>query len=409
MRMRLPPIAARVAAFGSCCRVQLRRFQRAGEVVTRNLSERQRVVGERITAVELDRAQRRRSGAIDRRRRVVRAGRSRLRIPSDTAATASPNRRRWCRGARDRLWRVLPLGRERLQRVQIAQAAIVGVERLLRALRAADGLRIADCAERLRDHGGHFVRDARLDIEEITRRQSVLVAVRPNLARGSGLRETRGGSDDVAGARHRARQDVVRRHFLDVQQAAVRRRRHGVALEGVRVEPAAQIHEDLFGEPVCEVIELGIAHVLERLHQHASGPARGRRPQAIAGAPHERPESHDDDYGDHHDAPLRERFFARRHPGGRPGLSRLADPRVTELRRVAAALEIDAHAVAGTVGRVIFGEPLPQAAGLDPHVGIGVGIEVRRLAKHLGRDRVALEPVAAPRERLLHDESQEAG
>jgi hypothetical protein len=56
---------------------------------------------------------------------------------------------------------------------------------------------------------------------------------------------------------------------------------------------------------------------------------------------------------------------------------------------------------------VILDEPPPEPAGFDTHEWIRLRVERLGLAEHFDRNRVALQTIAATRERLLDDEPQE--
>ena len=74
---------------------------------------------------------------------------------------------------------------------------------------------------------------------------------------------------------------------------------------------------------------------------------------------------------------------------------------------VGALRHVDDDGIGQAGDQVIVLEGAAEPARLDPHHRIALGVEVRIALEHLGSDRVGLDPVPAPGERLLDDVAQE--
>ena len=78
-----------------------------------------------------------------------------------------------------------------------------------------------------------------------------------------------------------------------------------------------------------------------------------------------------------------------------------------EMRDVATLRDGDPHRVVAAGIDVVAVEVAAQPPRLEPHDRVGAGIEAVVAAEDLGRDREALQPVGAARERLVDQETQQ--
>ena len=77
-----------------------------------------------------------------------------------------------------------------------------------------------------------------------------------------------------------------------------------------------------------------------------------------------------------------------------------------ERRNVAAARQLDEHRIAAAQREVVVFEPAAQAARLDAHRRIDLGVERSPATEHVGRERVLLQAMGSPLQGLLHQEAQ---
>ena len=78
-----------------------------------------------------------------------------------------------------------------------------------------------------------------------------------------------------------------------------------------------------------------------------------------------------------------------------------------DVRRIAALGQLDANGVAPAVGVIVLAELLAQARGLDAHDWVDDWVERLRSIEDFEREVVALEPLAAPCQRLVNEVLQE--
>ncbi len=116
-----------------------------------------------------------------------------------------------------------------------------------------------------------------------------------------------------------------------------------------------------------------------------------------------------DDAAEHRAAQQQPALRAPHLRRARRGSGRGSDGRRGERRRVAVLRQRDADRVDAALAVVVLDQAAAQPSGLHAHERIGLGVELGRLAEHLDRDRIALEPIRAAREGLLDDEPQELG
>ena len=77
-------------------------------------------------------------------------------------------------------------------------------------------------------------------------------------------------------------------------------------------------------------------------------------------------------------------------------------------RCVCALREVDANGIALAVGSVIFPKLLTQAGGLDPHEGIGDGVERLGTLENFQSDVVGLQPLTSPSKSFIDEVLQES-
>ncbi len=77
------------------------------------------------------------------------------------------------------------------------------------------------------------------------------------------------------------------------------------------------------------------------------------------------------------------------------------------MRRIAALGQLDANGVAPAVGVIVLAKLLAQARGLDAHDWVDDWVERLRSIEDFECEVVALEPLAAPCQRLVNEVLQE--
>ena len=76
--------------------------------------------------------------------------------------------------------------------------------------------------------------------------------------------------------------------------------------------------------------------------------------------------------------------------------------------RVSALGNLDPDGIVASGGQIIMLERAPQSPGFEAHHGIGLRIEAVVAIEDLGRDRIALQPVGAAGQHLLHYVAEKA-
>ena len=96
--------------------------------------------------------------------------------------------------------------------------------------------------------------------------------------------------------------------------------------------------------------------------------------------------------------------IGRRSAGGRSAAARRAPG---EVRDIAALGDVDEDRVGQAGDEIVVLQRPAQPPGLDAHDRVALGVELRVAPEHLHPDRVGLDALGAPGERLLDDVAQE--